>query len=101
MRQLLLAFAIMAIIARCLSGGDKNQNTESQTYENAYDSTSTVTPTDARPNPETQTYENEYNSVSTVTPTETDDPYLENKLQTGSVPYSNYVCKGEGSTISL
>ena len=54
-----------------------------------------------KPNPENRTYENAYNSSSTATATEADNPYLENKLQTGSIPYNNGPCYGEGSTISV
>ena len=54
-----------------------------------------------KPNPESRTYENAYSSSSTVTATEADNPYLENKLQTGAIPYSNIACEGEESKISV
>ncbi len=33
--------------------------------------------------------------------TEEDSPYLDNRLQTGAVPYDNYDCEGQESTISV
>lgn len=54
-----------------------------------------------KPNPESRTYENAYSYSSTVTATEADNPYLENKLQTGESPYSNNACEGEESKISV
>lgn len=77
MRTISSVFAVMAVIACCSCGGG------------------------TKPNPESRTYENAYNSSSTATDTEADNPYLENKLQTGSIPYDNGTCNGEGSTISV
>ena len=54
-----------------------------------------------KPNPESRTYENAYSSSSTVTVTEADNPYLDNKLQTGDKPYNNNACEGDESEISV
>lgn len=54
-----------------------------------------------KPSPESRNYESSYNSSNTVTSTVEDDPYLDNSLSTGSVPYSSDNLKGDGSTISV
>lgn len=77
MKRISLAFAVTASIV-CCSCGDGT-----------------------KPNPENRTYEKAYGSSSTVTATEADDPYLENKLQTGAIPYNNKTCEGDKSKISV
>lgn len=53
-----------------------------------------------KPNPNNRNYETGYNSTSTVT-TEEDSPYIDNRLQTGNIPYSNASCDGSGSTVAI
>ena len=77
MKRISSVFAVMAIIVCCSCGGG------------------------TKPNPENRTYENAYKSSSTVTATETDNPYLENKLQTGAISYNNNTCEGDESKISV
>ena len=69
MKRISSVFAVMAIIVCCSCGGG------------------------TKPNPENRTYENAYKSSSTATETETDNPYLENKLHTGAIPYNNTLVK--------
>lgn len=77
MKRISSVFAVMAIIVCCSCGGG------------------------TKPNPESRTYENAYKSSSTATETETDNPYLENKLYTGAIPYNNNTCEGDESKISV
>ncbi|MCF0185353.1 MAG: hypothetical protein HUJ98_02560 [Bacteroidaceae bacterium] len=56
---------------------------------------------DSKPSPESRNYESSYNSSNTVTSEVEDDPYLDNSLSTGTVPYSCRNLKGDGSTISV
>jgi hypothetical protein len=51
--------------------------------------------------PENRTYESSYNSSSTATATVEDDPYINNRLNTGNVPYSNQYLSGDGSSIVI
>ena len=53
-----------------------------------------------KPNPNNRNYETGYKSTSTVT-TEEESPYIDNRLQTGSIPYSNVSCEGSGSTVTV
>lgn len=55
----------------------------------------------SKPNPETRTYESAYSSSSTTTAQVEDDPYLENRLATGDVPYENIALSGSESTIEV
>lgn len=77
MKRISSTFAVMAIIAFCSCGGS------------------------TRSNPDNRTYENAYRSSSTETATEADVPYLDNRLQTGAIPYNNNDCEGNESTISV
>ena len=77
MKRISSVFAVMTIIVCCSCGGG------------------------TKPNPENRTYENAYKSSSTATETETDNPYLENKLHTGAIPYNNNTCEGDESKISV
>ena len=77
MKRISSVFAVMAVIVCCSCGGGTKLNPENRTYENAYESS------------------------STATETETDNPYLENKLQTGAIPYNNNTCEGDESKISV
>lgn len=77
MKRISLAFAAMTIIVCCSCGSG------------------------TRPDPENRRYENAYKSSSTATAKETDDPYLENNLQTGAIPYNNNTCEGNESEISV
>ena len=56
---------------------------------------------DSKPSPESRNYESSYNSSNTVTSEVEDDPYLDNSVSTGTVPYSCRNLKGDGSTISV
>jgi hypothetical protein len=51
-----------------------------------------------KPDPNNRKYETGYNSTSTVT-TEEESPYIDNRLQTGSVPYRNEKYGGSGSVV--
>lgn len=55
----------------------------------------------AKPNPENRTYETAYSSSSTTTAQVEDDPYLENRLVTGDIPYENVELLGSESTIEV
>ena len=55
----------------------------------------------SKPAPESRTYETGYNSQNTVTSTVEDDPYIDNTLSTGEVPYSCTGARGDESTISV
>ena len=77
MKRVSSVLAVMAVIMCCSCGSSTKPNPESRTYENAYGSSSTETASDA------------------------DVPYLNNKLQTGAIPYSNNDCEGDESKISV
>lgn len=53
-----------------------------------------------KPNPNTRNYETGYNSTTTVT-TEEESPYIDNRLQTGNVPYRNADCNGSESAVTV
>lgn len=55
----------------------------------------------SRPSPENRTYESASVSSSTETEKKEDDPYLENRLQTGATPYRNELLSGDQSTIAV
>lgn len=55
----------------------------------------------SRPNPKYRTYESAYESSSTETEKKEDNPYLENRLQTGTTPYGNGNLPGDESTIAV
>lgn len=61
MRTILSVFAVMAVVAYNACGDGTKPSSESRTYDNAYD------------------------SHSTATATKTDNPYLKNEFQTGSI----------------
>ena len=54
-----------------------------------------------KPNPNNRNYEDAYRSSSTVTSTVEDNPYIDNHLQTGAVPYDNASLYGSSSTITV
>lgn len=51
--------------------------------------------------PESRTYETGYSSSSMEIDQEEDNPYLDNSLQTGDMPYGNGSLSGSESTISV
>ena len=53
-----------------------------------------------KPNPNNRNYETGYSSTSTAT-TEEESPYIESRLQTGDIPYSNVSCEGSNSTVTV
>lgn len=54
-----------------------------------------------KPNPNNRNYEDAYRSSSTVTSTVEENPYIDNHLQTGAVPYDNASLYGSSSTITV
>lgn len=52
-------------------------------------------------NPENRTYESSYESSSTATAIVEDNPYINNRIPTGSQPYSNAFLEGDASSIVI
>lgn len=55
----------------------------------------------SKPSPEDRTYETSFNSNTTATDTVADDPYINNSLSTGTVPYTCDNTYGDQSTITV